>query len=294
MDRLVGSAEEDAEFERALAIERERQIRLRSVQNDFKLNLPHSISISDESPFRSNFKSIEMVLEPLITAPPNRTVYEAESPPPYRPLKGLKSSTSTSTTFHQNQPPLLQSTFTASSSSLLSCPMTSNYYSTVSNNAALTTSTTISNENIQSCSARSGLISLPSNSSTSSNLISSTTSSLSSSSSSSNSNYFNTNNGNKTDFLQKTVKILTGKKNQSLSPSRSPNLSTSLPVNLVPNKTKRIPNESLQQQQQQQAQAQSQYTCSCCLDQYYLSYNSAGPSHMCKCTGVIDSPNRQT
>ena len=55
MDRLAGTQSDAAELERALALEDERQLRRRSAQRDFELNLPHSIPLSDEHPYRTNF-----------------------------------------------------------------------------------------------------------------------------------------------------------------------------------------------------------------------------------------------
>ncbi|GAB6026766.1 hypothetical protein CHUAL_013265 [Chamberlinius hualienensis] len=75
-----------------VALFRERQIRLQSVQADLDLAFPPSISLPDgeEYPFDSlrhmhlrNPEQESELLRECIRPPPNRTIFESESPPPY-------------------------------------------------------------------------------------------------------------------------------------------------------------------------------------------------------------------
>ncbi|KAL1129281.1 hypothetical protein AAG570_013810 [Ranatra chinensis] len=73
--------------------ERDRQVRLHSVHVDLELDLPPSIPLPDgeEIPYgsstRLHIRDSEQeseIYQKCIRAPPNRTVFEGESPPPYR------------------------------------------------------------------------------------------------------------------------------------------------------------------------------------------------------------------
>ncbi|KAJ9588565.1 hypothetical protein L9F63_028132, partial [Diploptera punctata] len=76
-----------------MAARRDRQIRLHSVQTDLELDLPPNIALPDgeEVPYgsstrlqiRDNEQESE-IYQKCIRPPPNRTVFDGESPPPYR------------------------------------------------------------------------------------------------------------------------------------------------------------------------------------------------------------------
>ncbi|XP_054288014.1 protein TMEPAI-like [Macrosteles quadrilineatus] len=98
-----------AGMERDLGAQRDRQIRLHSVHTDLELDLPPSISLPDgeEIPYgsstRLHIRDSEQeseIYQKCIRAPPNRTVFDGESPPPYRSssagLLSLGSSSHTS------------------------------------------------------------------------------------------------------------------------------------------------------------------------------------------------------
>lgn len=76
-----------------LGAERDRQVRLHSVSTDLELGLPPSIPLPDgeELPYGSSARihirdsqQESEIYQKCIRAPPNRTVLEGESPPPYR------------------------------------------------------------------------------------------------------------------------------------------------------------------------------------------------------------------
>ncbi|XP_046659503.1 protein TMEPAI-like [Homalodisca vitripennis] len=98
-----------AGMERDLGAQRDRQIRLHSVHTDLELDLPPSIALPDgeEIPYgsstRLHIRDSEQeseIYQKCIRAPPNRTVFDGESPPPYRSssagLLSLSSATSSS------------------------------------------------------------------------------------------------------------------------------------------------------------------------------------------------------
>jgi len=76
-----------------LSVQRDRHVRLQSVQNDLALDLPPSISLPDgeEIPYGSSTRlqirdqeQESEIYQKCIRPPPNRTVFDGESPPPYR------------------------------------------------------------------------------------------------------------------------------------------------------------------------------------------------------------------
>ncbi|XP_075225611.1 uncharacterized protein LOC142326787 isoform X2 [Lycorma delicatula] len=93
-------------MERELGAQRDRQVRLHSVQTDLELDLPPSIALPDgeEIPYgsstRLHIRDSEQeseIYQKCIRPPPNRTVFDGESPPPYRSSSaGLLSLGSTS------------------------------------------------------------------------------------------------------------------------------------------------------------------------------------------------------
>uniref|UniRef100_A0A1B6D1H7 Uncharacterized protein n=2 Tax=Clastoptera arizonana TaxID=38151 RepID=A0A1B6D1H7_9HEMI len=95
-----------AGMERDMGAQRDRQIRLHSVHTDLELDLPPSIPLPDgeEIPYgsstRLHIRDSEQeseIYQKCIRAPPNRTVFDGESPPPYRSSSaGLLSLGSTS------------------------------------------------------------------------------------------------------------------------------------------------------------------------------------------------------
>ncbi|GLV34545.1 hypothetical protein CBL_09025 [Carabus blaptoides fortunei] len=77
---------------RELAVQRDRQVRLHSVHTDLELDLPPSIALPDgeELPYGSSARlhirdpeQESEIYQKCIRPPPNRTVFESESPPPY-------------------------------------------------------------------------------------------------------------------------------------------------------------------------------------------------------------------
>lgn len=100
-----------AGMERDMGAQRDRQIRLHSVHTDLELDLPPSIALPDgeEIPYgsstRLHIRDSEQeseIYQKCIRAPPNRTVFDGESPPPYRSssagLLSLGSTSSSSST----------------------------------------------------------------------------------------------------------------------------------------------------------------------------------------------------
>ncbi|XP_039284409.1 protein TMEPAI isoform X2 [Nilaparvata lugens] len=80
-------------MERELGAQRDRQVRLHSVHTDLELDLPPSIALPDgeEIPYgsstRLHIRDSEQeseIYQKCIRPPPNRTVFDGESPPPYR------------------------------------------------------------------------------------------------------------------------------------------------------------------------------------------------------------------
>ncbi|XP_071055066.1 protein TMEPAI-like isoform X2 [Onthophagus taurus] len=76
---------------RELAAARDRQVRMHSVRTDLAINLPPRISMPDgeEHPYHSRLhirdpEQESEIYQKCIKPPPNRTVLESESPPPYR------------------------------------------------------------------------------------------------------------------------------------------------------------------------------------------------------------------
>ncbi|CAG9769864.1 unnamed protein product [Ceutorhynchus assimilis] len=94
MDRLRGGGRAAA---RELAASRERQVRLHAVRTDLTLNLPPSIALPDGEEHRTSYSSAAAsrlqlrdaeqeseIYQKCIRPPPNRTVMDSDSPPPYR------------------------------------------------------------------------------------------------------------------------------------------------------------------------------------------------------------------
>ncbi|KAK2155821.1 hypothetical protein LSH36_230g03021 [Paralvinella palmiformis] len=78
-------------IEQEVALQRERQIRFHAVQTDMELNLPPAIRISKDG--EEGYLHSQRLLQLSWTAdrrresicpPPNKTVYQGDSPPPYR------------------------------------------------------------------------------------------------------------------------------------------------------------------------------------------------------------------
>ena len=78
-------------LEQEVALQRERQIRFHAVQTDMELNLPPAIRISKDG--EEGYVHSQRLLQLSWTAdrrresicpPPNKTVYQGDSPPPYR------------------------------------------------------------------------------------------------------------------------------------------------------------------------------------------------------------------
>ncbi|XP_033607787.1 protein TMEPAI isoform X2 [Cryptotermes secundus] len=76
-----------------MAARRDRQVRLHSVQTDLELDLPPNIALPDgeEVPYGSSMRlqirdneQESEIYQKCIRPPPNRTVFDGESPPPYR------------------------------------------------------------------------------------------------------------------------------------------------------------------------------------------------------------------
>lgn len=78
---------------RDIAVARDRHVRSKSVQQDLALNLPVQIELPDgeEHPYGAhldlhlrNSEQESEIYQKCVRGPPNRTVFDSESPPPYR------------------------------------------------------------------------------------------------------------------------------------------------------------------------------------------------------------------
>lgn len=133
-----------------VALFRERQIRLQSVQTDMELDLPPSIALPDgeEYPYGSlqhlhlrNADQESEIYRECIRPPPNRTIFEGESPPPYR-------SCSVGTLNHPNgAPPRTTPDYNGSPLVMRCHSMNSNNHSCSSSNSSSSTSSSSSNSN---------------------------------------------------------------------------------------------------------------------------------------------------
>lgn len=115
---------------RELAATRDRQVRLHAVHTDIAINLPPSIALPDgeDHPFnnsRLHIRDSEQeseIYQKCIKPPPNRTVLESESPPPYRSssaglLGSIGSSSSGSSDWSGGSAPLVMRCHSMSSTS---------------------------------------------------------------------------------------------------------------------------------------------------------------------------------
>ncbi|XP_031346838.1 low-density lipoprotein receptor class A domain-containing protein 4-like isoform X2 [Photinus pyralis] len=115
---------------RELAATRDRQVRLHAVHTDIAINLPPSIALPDgeDHPFnnaRLHIRDSEQeseIYQKCIKPPPNRTVLESESPPPYRSssaglLGSIGSNSSGSSDWSGGSAPLVMRCHSMSSTS---------------------------------------------------------------------------------------------------------------------------------------------------------------------------------